>query len=103
MKNHTLPAIISLLIAFSIPAVAGPNWDVIHRAEANKAAHEHEKALVLPLDYGPRAITTPWLNRERLGELVSQIDTDSKLAQARARKKAVVVAAHGHQTLPNHS
>lgn len=103
MKNRALPAIISLSIAFSMPALAGPNWDVIHRAEANKAAHKHEKALVLPLDYGPRAITTPWLNRERMSELVSQADAESRLAQARDRKAHVVVAAHSRHNLPTHS
>ncbi|HKB60824.1 MAG TPA: hypothetical protein VKC56_12360 [Gallionellaceae bacterium] len=103
MKNRALPAILALFIAFSLPAVAGPNWDVIHRAEANKAAHIREKALVLPLDYGPRAITTPWLNRERIGELVSQADTESKLARASGRKGHVVVAAHTHHNLPTHS
>lgn len=41
-------------------ASAGPNWDVIHEAEARHAHHAQEH--VVPLDHGPRAITTPWLN-----------------------------------------
>lgn len=108
MNKNTLTAIAVLSFAFSMPAVAGPNWDVIHRAEAIGQSHQHEKALVLPLDYGPRAITTPWVNHVRLGEMVSRTEADGKLAQrqaeqAHARKKPVEVAAHARHPLPNHS
>lgn len=44
------------------PAFAGPNWDVIHEAETRHLAH-HAEEHVLPLDHGPRAINTPWLNK----------------------------------------
>ncbi len=40
-------------------AWAGPNWQVIHEAEARHAHHATEH--VAPLDHGPRAITTPWV------------------------------------------
>ena len=57
-----------LAAAISMPALAGPNWDVIHEAEAHHLAR-HEAEHVLPLDYGPRAITTPWLNKKHEDEL----------------------------------
>ena len=60
MMMKTLTGI--LAAAISMPALAGPNWDVIHEAEAHHLAR-HEAEHVLPLDYGPRAITTPWLNK----------------------------------------
>jgi hypothetical protein len=104
MKKEAMALVIALSITVSMPAVAGPNWDVIHKAEANKAAHKHEAALVLPLDYGPRAITTPWLNKERLGKLVAQIDAQQRVAHAQAKKSHVVVAAHpSHQGLTSRS
>lgn len=111
MRYSTLTAIVSFSIAFSMPAVAGPNWDVIHRAEANKAhraeankaAHKHENALVLPLDYGPRAITTPWVNREQLSEQVSKLDTQQQVAHSHDKKKSPVVATHTHHHLSSHS
>lgn len=42
-------------------ATAGPNWHVIHEAEAHRAHHAKEHAA--PLDHGPRAITAPWLSK----------------------------------------
>lgn len=57
-----------LAAAISMPALAGPNWDVIHEAEAHHLAR-HEGEHVLPLDHGPRAITTPYLNKVHEGEL----------------------------------
>lgn len=61
----------------SLSAIAGPDWQVIE--QARKDAHAHpaiaeattvkeqcgQKRLVLPLDHGPRAQTTPALNRQR--------------------------------------
>lgn len=57
-------ATLSGLIAVSLaaPALAGPNWDAIRAAEARHAAHKAE-AHGQPLDHGPRAISTPWLNQ----------------------------------------
>lgn len=103
MRKTSLAAIVSFSIALSMPALAGPNWDVIHRAEANKVAHKHEKTMVLPLDYGPRAITTPWLNREMIGEQVSKLNAQQQLAHSQAKKKHPVVATHRHQPLASHS
>jgi hypothetical protein len=103
MKKSTAALVIALSVPVSMPAFAGPNWDVIHSAEAKKAAHEHESALVLPLDYGPRAITTPWLNHERLGKLISQADERKKVAAAQASKKQVVIATHTRHDHATHS
>lgn len=103
MNKSSTALILALSVAFSMPAVAGPNWDVIHKAEADKAAHKHEHALVLPLDYGPRAITTPWLNRQRLSQMVSQLDARQGVAHSQSTKKNVVVATHAHRNLGRHS
>ncbi len=62
MKKVSVTLFGLLAAAWDAPALAGPNWEVIHEAEARHAAHragEH----VLPLDHGPRAISTPWLNK----------------------------------------
>ncbi len=48
--------------SLEVPAFAGPNWEVIHEAEAHHLAH-HAEGHVAPLDHGPRAISTPWLNK----------------------------------------
>lgn len=102
MKNtHTIFAL-ALSAAVSMPAAAGPNWDVIHKAEADKAAHKHERALVLPLDYGPRAITTPWLNRQHLSKLVAQSEAPRATTHAAAKTNAVV-DTHAHAGLSTHS
>lgn len=62
MKTFTVTLTGILAAAMSMPALAGPNWFVIHEAEAHHLKR-HEAEHVLPLDYGPRAITTPWLNK----------------------------------------
>jgi hypothetical protein len=62
MKKLTVTLIGILAATSQMPALAGPNWDVIHEAEARHLAH-HAEEHVLPLDHGPRAITTPWLNK----------------------------------------
>lgn len=79
-----------LAVLFAVPAVAGPDWNVIQEGEANKLAHEHQAAVehlpiseALPLDHGPRALTTPWMNEERRAEIASQL-----------KKKEAVLSAH---------
>jgi len=69
---------ICTLMQFSV-AAAGPNWHVIHEAEAHHAHHAKEH--VVPLDHGPRAITTPWL---------SKVESE-QCAEHRQRKEQ-----HGH-------
>ncbi len=60
-----------------LPALAGPDWQTIERARANKRAKIAQmekltpeekcaaKRLALPLDHGPRAQSTPYLNQQR--------------------------------------
>ncbi|MGH8790462.1 MAG: hypothetical protein ACREYA_36060 [Cupriavidus necator] len=60
----------------SLPAAAGPDFQAIERARKAKQAEQVKMAgtgqkdcdsmkLVLPLDHGPRAQTTPYLNQQR--------------------------------------
>lgn len=72
-KNSVIVALLSM--ALSSTAVAGPDWEIIHGAEKNKRSHEHafmscdtQKNVVL-LDHGPRALTTPYINKVRKSEL----------------------------------
>ena len=64
MKKLTVVLIGILAAAVQMPAQAGPNWDAIHEGEAHHLA-QHAVEHALPLDHGPRAITTPWLNKAR--------------------------------------
>lgn len=70
-----------LTVGATLPAVAGPDWQLIEQARKAKAAKMQREAkqqsqsavaetgtpkkLVLPLDHGPRAQTTPWSNQQR--------------------------------------
>ena len=83
MKNSLLAIVGALTIAATLPAVAGPDWQVIeqarkaktiqaeHRREANQASSapragvDCQSPLVLPLDHGPRAQSTPYENERR--------------------------------------
>lgn len=78
MKKTSMILAGVLAVSFALPAMAGPNWTVIHEAEKNhKAAeqpHHNNNATeeeVLPLDHGPRAKTTPWMNKQREMELLA--------------------------------
>ena len=75
-----------LTIGAALPAVAGADWQLIEQAnkvqaQANAANMQPEATqqpqlasvegnprsrIVLPLDHGPRAQTTPWSNLQRL-------------------------------------
>lgn len=81
-KTVTSIAGILALSSFALPAVAGPNWLVIHDAQQ---AHQHQHTivkkeapsrndLILPLDHGPRALSTPWLNKEYEEEMAAKAD-----------------------------
>jgi hypothetical protein len=80
MKKTSMTLAGILAVSFALPAMAGPNWAVIREAEMHKAAHQHQTSNkndsateeVLPLDHGPRAMSTPWLNKEREQELLAQ-------------------------------
>ena len=76
--NKLLNSLIgAVALSAMLPAAAGPDWQVVEQARKNKPAElaQAEKAspeakcaakrLVLPLDHGPRAQTTPYLNDRR--------------------------------------
>jgi hypothetical protein len=60
-----------LAVTFSSVAVAGPDWEIIHRAEARKISHDQElmnngmKRNVTFLEHGPSATSTPYMNAEQ--------------------------------------
>ena len=84
MKNLLISLVGAVTIGAALPAFAGPDFQAIeqarkaHRAtqiarhgdtQAPASADQGDRlshALVLPLDHGPRAQTTPWLNKQRL-------------------------------------
>ncbi len=103
MKNSKSALLASLLALCSVPAMAGPNWDIIHRAEANKAARSHEPALAMPLDHGPRAITTPGQNEARLARLLVQGRAEKQGAAVSTEPHHVAASAHTPRTVPAHS
>jgi hypothetical protein len=77
MKKHVTVLAGVFAMSLAVPALAGPNWPVIQ--EARKASQQHMPAdanshsgEVLPLDHGPRARTTPWLNKQREQEILAQ-------------------------------
>ena len=69
LKNISIVGLLSITIC-SV-AVAGPDWEIIHKAEAGRVSSEHRsinnnmKKTITFLDHGPRAITTPYMNKER--------------------------------------
>lgn len=81
----------------SLSAFAGPDWQAIE--QARKSAHTQtvnaekvapsdkcaEKRLVLPLDHGPRAQTTPYLNRQRK----EAFEAEMKACKEAATKKGM--------------
>ncbi len=68
MKKN-LTAIAALSLVFAMPAFAGPNWDVIRAAE-HSASQDNQ--IILPLDHGPRALSTPWVNKEIRMEMIAR-------------------------------
>jgi hypothetical protein len=77
----------TLTLSTTLPTFAGPDWQVIERARKEKeqsaqlAQKEQSKAAgqcvvaraTLPLDHGPRALTTSYLNEQR--KAMSRSDT----------------------------
>lgn len=51
----------AVIASASLPALAGPNWRIIHDERRDAAFQAADCA---PLDHGPRAQTTQWLNRK---------------------------------------
>lgn len=76
--NKLLTTLIGFVAAgVMLPAFAGPDWQAIEQARSSKriqlaqtnpdGARQActERRLVLPLDHGPRAQTTPYQNEQR--------------------------------------
>ncbi len=86
----------AVALSAMLPAFAGPDWQAIERARQNKRAQlvPAEKAspqancaakrLVLPLDHGPRAQSTPWLNERRK----ASFEAEQKACKDAAAKQA---------------
>ena len=96
--NKLLIALISTItLGAALPAVAGPgpDWHAIEQARKAHQAVQSERTgdiyeasaptaagsqkcampapLVLPLDHGPRAQTTPYLNHQRVERYMAQV------------------------------
>ena len=95
MKKLFTTLISALTLGAALPAVAGPDWATIeharkmhHDAQVQHSGDVYEalpptaagpqkcpapEALVLPLDHGPRAQSTPYLNQQRKDRYDAQI------------------------------
>ncbi len=84
MKKMSIAFAALVSAAVALPAAAGPDWNVIREAEAHKAPHQNSAATRTPaeepLDHGPRALSTPWLNEEHEAELMAQHKQDAAAA-----------------------
>ncbi len=85
MKKMSIAFAALVSAAVALPAAAGPDWNVIREAEAHKALHQNSAAtrnlpVEEPLDHGPRALSTPWLNEEHAAELLAQHKQDAAAA-----------------------
>jgi len=101
MKKHLAPLLASLAWAVALPALAGPDFEVIEagRLAAQKASQDKAgqvagyasgadgsrqcppQRLVLPLDHGPRAQTTPEENRMRKARYEAQLEACRELVK----------------------
>jgi hypothetical protein len=89
MKKSFLILVGALTLGAALPAMAGPDFQVIEKArKAQQVAASERRAdtlagkgspncppppLVLPLDHGPRALTTPGENRWRKARYEAQL------------------------------
>ncbi len=89
MKKSFLILVSALTLGAALPALAGPDFQVIEKArKAQQVAAAERRAdmlsgkgspncppppLVLPLDHGPRALTTPGENRQRRARHEAQL------------------------------
>ena len=86
MKKILITAAAFWALGASLPAAAGPDFNAIEQArKARQSAQQVDQGktrgelvcppgeLVLPLDHGPRAQTTPYANRLRKERYASQV------------------------------
>lgn len=95
MNKLISPLVGALILGVTLPVLAGPDFQLIEQgrkaaqvAQAGRAADAAAAAkaglrcppqpLVLPLDHGPRAQTTPYLNRLRK----ERFEAESKACKA---------------------
>ena len=84
MKKSYLIAAGILSVFTALPALAGPDGQIIHDAEHQTASHEQQAVAteaVMPLDHGPRALTTPWMNKEEKLSILSRAQNSALTAQ----------------------
>lgn len=88
MRQAAVWAFVVASAGMSLPAVGGPDWQLLEQAreagrvEAEKQVREGApRRLALPLDHGPRAQTTPWLNQQRL----KRAEEEARRAEGQAR------------------
>ena len=99
MKNLLIALIGAVTIVAALPAIAGPDFRAIEQArkahQATRIArHGDAQApasadrialashkLVLPLDHGPRAQSTPWLNQQRVLRAEAQVQAQMPKAE----------------------
>ncbi len=103
MNKPLITLISALALGTALPAFAGPDWQAIEQARKAKQATQKARhgdampatgteamtcppdALVLPLDHGPRAQSTPYLNEKRK----ARFEAEQKACKEAAAKGAV--------------
>ena len=95
MKKLFMTLISGLSLGVALPAWAGPDWQIIEQARKDKraqlAARDAAPApaetigcppppLVLPLDHGPRAQSTPYLNQRRKERHIAEVRACKEVA-----------------------
>ena len=97
MKKLLKLLIGAVALSAMLPAFAGPDWRAIEQARKNKRMQVAPadktspetscaaKRLVLPLDHGPRAQTTPYLNKKRR----ASFEAEQKACKEAAAKGSV--------------
>lgn len=96
MKRILTTLIGALSSSAMLPVFAGPDWQTIEQARKNKRAQVGQtekltpaekcaaKRLVLPLDHGPRAQSTPYVNEQRK----AGFQAESKACKEAAAKRS---------------
>lgn len=103
MNRPLITLISALMLGTALPVFAGPDWQAIEQARKAKQATQMARqgdatpakgtqamrcppdALVLPLDHGPRAQSTPYLNEKRK----ARFEAEQKACKEAAAKGAV--------------
>ena len=92
MKKLIIAFIGTITFGSSLPALAGPDWQLVEQGrkakQASELAHRHDaeirmtdgkdcppQAPVLQLDHGGRAQTTPYVNRIRMEKYRAAVKT----------------------------